>query len=79
MHEVIRSFTAIINGDSDDILKKLTSTDGYLQIPSSLKSIALILVFLMLPEEQPQHIFVKSCIERLFSLIVGSLDYINQQ
>ena len=77
MQEVIRAFTTIINGDNEDSYKKLTQADGYLQIPSTLKSIALILTFLLLPESYPQHIFIKSCIERIFSIIKGSLDYNN--
>jgi hypothetical protein len=77
MQEVIRTFTTIINGDNDEALKKLTSSDSYLQIPPVLKSVALILAFLLLPSSQPQHVFTKSCIERIISLVVGSLDYIN--
>lgn len=77
MQEVIRSFTTIINSDNEDNIKKVTSGDNYLQLPAVLNSAALILAFLLLPEHQPQHIFIKSCIERLFSLILGSLDVIN--
>ena len=49
MQEVIRAFTTIINGDNEDSYKKLTQSDSYLQIPPTLKSVALILTFLLLP------------------------------
>ena len=77
MQEVIRTFTTIINSENEENIKKITSGDSYLQIPPVLHSVALILAFLLLPESQPQHIFIKSCIERLFSMILGSLDVIN--
>jgi len=77
MQEVIRTFTTLINSDNEESIKKITSGDNYLQIPAVLNSVALILAFLLLPEHRPQHVFIKSCIERLFSLITGSLDVIN--
>ena len=49
MQEVIRAFTTIINGENEEAYKKLMIADGYLQIPSVLKSVALIIAFLLLP------------------------------
>jgi hypothetical protein len=59
---VIKAFTIIINGDNEDSLKKLTTSDNYLQIQPVLKSVAMTLAFLILPSSQPQHYFIKSCI-----------------
>ena len=36
-----------------------------------------MLAYLLLPESQPQHVFIKSCVERLFNLVITSLDHIN--
>lgn len=77
MQEIIRTFTTIVNSDSEETIKKVTSGDSFLQLPAILNSVALILTFLILPKHQPQHIFIKSCIERLFSIILGALDVIN--
>ena len=51
--------------------------DPFLQIQPVLKSVALALAYLLLPNSQPQHVFIKSCIERLFCLVISSLDHIN--
>jgi hypothetical protein len=67
----------LIDSDSDDNLKKITSSDPFLQIQPALKSIALALAYLLLPDSQPQNFFIKSCIERLFNIVVTSLDHIN--
>lgn len=48
-----------------------------MQIQSVLKSIALALSYLLLPQTNPQHFFVTSCIERLFNLVITSLDHVN--
>ena len=77
MHQVIKAFTIIINGDNEDSLKKLTTSDNYLQIQPVLKSVAMTLAYLILPASQPQHYFIKSCIQRVFVLIISSLDYVN--
>ena len=77
MQEVIRAFTTIINADNDESLKKLTSCEAYLQIQPVIKSCALIVTYLLLPSSYPQHVFIKSCIHRLFSLFTSVLDYVN--
>jgi hypothetical protein len=77
MQEVIRAFTTIIQGSNEESLKQLTITDPFLQIQPVLKSVAFIMVYLLLPNNQPQHVFIKSCVERLFSLVTSSLDHIN--
>jgi hypothetical protein len=77
MQEVIKAFTTLIDSSSEDNLKKITSSDPFLQIQPILKSVAVILAHLLMPESQPQHIFVKSCIQRLFNLVITSLDHIN--
>jgi hypothetical protein len=58
-------------------LKKIVASDPFLQIQSTIKSVALILAYLLLPQNYPQHVFIKSCIERLFNLVITSLDHIN--
>ena len=35
------------------------------------------MAFLLLPSDQPQHVFIKACIERIFSIVGGSLDNVN--
>ena len=75
MQEVIRAFTAIIEGQEEDV-KKVVSSDPFLQIQPILKSVAVILANLTLPQSEPQHYFVKSCLERVFTLVTSSLDYI---
>mgnify|MGYP000848937324 CR=1 FL=1 len=50
MQEVIKAFTIIINGENEEALKKLTTSDNYLQIQPVLKSAAMALAYLMLPE-----------------------------
>lgn len=77
MQEVIRAFTTIIEGSNEEGLKKLTATDPFLLIQPVLKSVALAMVYLLLPASQPQHSFIKSCIHRLFCLVTSSLDHIN--
>ena len=77
MQEVIKAFTTLIDSSSEDSIKKITSSDPFLQIQPILKSVAVILAYLLMPENQPQHIFVKSCIQRLFNLVITSLDHIN--
>jgi hypothetical protein len=62
MQEVIRAFTTIIQGSNEESLKQLTITDPFLQIQPVLKSVAFIMVYLLLPNNQPQHVFIKSCI-----------------
>lgn len=77
MQEVIKAFTTLIDADNEESLKKITSSDPFLQIQPALKSVALALAYLLLPESQPQHVFIKSCVERLFNLVITSLDHIN--
>jgi hypothetical protein len=77
MQEVIKAFTTLIDGDNDDAVKKLTSSDSFLQVQPALKSVALALAYLLLPDSQPQHVFIRACVERLFNIVITSLDHIN--
>lgn len=77
MQEAIKAFTTLIDSDNEEALKKLTAADAFLQVQPTLKSVALALAYLLLPESQPQHVFIRACVERLFNIVVTSLDHIN--
>jgi len=62
MQEVIKAFTTLIDGDNDDAVKKLTASDSFLQVQPALKSVALALAYLLLPDSQPQHVFIRACV-----------------
>lgn len=47
--EIIKIFTTLIDPASEEILKKLTGADGFIDTPPILKSIAVLLVNLLLP------------------------------
>lgn len=49
MQEVIKAFTTLIDADNEESLKKITSSDPFLQIQPALKSVALALAYLLLP------------------------------
>lgn len=49
MQEVIKAFTTLIDSSSEDNIKKITSSDPFLQIQPILKSVAVILAYLLMP------------------------------
>ena len=63
---------------SNEELKKLTDAEPCLGIRSILKSIACLLVNLLLPQSYTQANYVWNGVERIFNIITTTLDYINE-
>ena len=63
---------------SNEELKKLTDSDPCLGIRSILKSIACLLVNLLLPNSYSQSNYVWNAVERIFNIIITTLDHINE-
>ena len=63
---------------SNEELKKLTDAEPCLGIRSILKSVACLLVGLLLPKSYEQANHVWNVVERIFNIITTTLDYINE-
>ena len=56
------SYSIFKQSCNDDAVKKLTASDSFLQVQPALKSVALALAYLLLPDSQPQHVFIRACV-----------------
>ena len=63
---------------SNEELKKLTDTEPCIGIRPILKSMACLLVNLLLPNSNPQSNYVWNAVERIFNVITTTLDHINE-